>query len=468
MAILLDNDKTEIKLLTWNKNWIISKYESPWGILQKFKYANKATDNDIFTIFGLDKIKLKKSGFWNNKDRNLYTMEGLDDNFIVNFFGYDIKRTNRETINQFIETLKDNFDEHYFLRKDVHYCTECIKIGYHSIFHQISLFNKCVYHKVELKNKCPKCGLTIPYEINSKQSSNYEAFKCLCGYVFYEEKKACNFMSTWYQNEPLIIQAKELTNLFTINSKQKEMLDQFMFSDFFIKGHSSQFTKYINNLIEKEKCSYHYIVYSKISYHKFTLNSFDNEILEFGDFKIEIYQDFKHIYSSIIRHLKKTILSKHLNCILKTKDSVLHYQNISFCQFASAFFKYRQYNDVLDSTDSIESGKTKRWNLKRINRCSDIEDRIIKEIYDKWLEWIKTHPHLFTVAFKYILFKVMAHLLYNHFFAILKNTKNKDTNGSYNSNLFLNDIPFFAIRVPKDFNEDFEFHWWVKNNYNLS
>jgi hypothetical protein len=59
------------------------------------------------------------------------------------------------------------------------YCEICITHGYHSIFHQILLFEECPIHKTKLLTVCLFCNSKIPYEVTN---SDVEAFSCnQCG-----------------------------------------------------------------------------------------------------------------------------------------------------------------------------------------------------------------------------------------------------------------------------------------------
>jgi hypothetical protein len=65
------------------------------------------------------------------------------------------------------------------------YCPECMKFGYHSLYHQFVYNNdECFIHKVQLKKLCPECKKPIPYGLSG--SSARTPFSCVCGYKLFD------------------------------------------------------------------------------------------------------------------------------------------------------------------------------------------------------------------------------------------------------------------------------------------
>ena len=65
------------------------------------------------------------------------------------------------------------------------YCPECMKLGYHSLYHQFIYNNdECFIHKVQLKKLCPECKKPIPYGLSG--ASARPSFTCTCGYKLFD------------------------------------------------------------------------------------------------------------------------------------------------------------------------------------------------------------------------------------------------------------------------------------------
>ena len=108
---------------TWNDKYVLP-YESEWSICSKFCYLN-----------------------------------GLN----IREYRQHKNRINRYTTNNDIGKFS-HIDFTMSLDTHVHICPECIKHGYHSIFHQSSLFTHCFIHKhIKLQKTNYPYGLTNYY-----------------------------------------------------------------------------------------------------------------------------------------------------------------------------------------------------------------------------------------------------------------------------------------------------------------
>lgn len=187
-------------MYTWRKEWI-NKYESPWGILEKFKYANEITNKDVYFIFSKVENDGKPIKFQANSIEYYDRPGHFDDNKIENILGIDIKKMNSLYLNNILRIFSKTNDMSQYLQTYLHICPFCIKEGYHSIWHQIAFFNECFIHKSILFNKCPICDKSIFYEF--KFHDNRQGFKCTCGYSFIDSpNQAYNFFfSKWIQSK---------------------------------------------------------------------------------------------------------------------------------------------------------------------------------------------------------------------------------------------------------------------------
>lgn len=190
----------------WNIKWIIP-FESPWSILEKFKYANVASTNDVFQIFGVEKTK-KKSYNWGKIERNLITMDSLNEFTLSEILGTDIKNNFLNDLEQVLGFLPNKYAHKTYINPNLTYCPDCMNNGFHCIFHQLSLFTHCPYHNKLLISHCEVCHNVIPYALNDKWGS--KPFKCKCGHSLINENDFLSVISKWGFLTNLKIQNKHL------------------------------------------------------------------------------------------------------------------------------------------------------------------------------------------------------------------------------------------------------------------
>lgn len=175
-------------MFAWKINWIWEN-ESFWGIINKLKYANYADDCDILNI-------ISNSNYPTVDDKKFILSNcKFDYNKLSSILGLDIaSKLEKEVANVLLPFHNESFcmSKSYsnktsgkWFRSELHYCPECIKLGYHSLYHQYSFNDKCFIHKMQLQSCCPKCGANIPFSIN--KNKNNKAFSCKCGYKLFNE-----------------------------------------------------------------------------------------------------------------------------------------------------------------------------------------------------------------------------------------------------------------------------------------
>lgn len=154
-----------LKGYIWRKEWCWP-YESAWGILEKFKYAN-ALDNSVFnTLLNLRPSPVtlrfvKEFGIYRNAqlDHKLfYSVLGVSNNHFTDlnvFWGNDPK---------------------VLFREDLYYCPKCIELGYHSYWHQISLMTRCPFHDIELM-VASQNDKNIKYSIFTVQTEAFSSMR---------------------------------------------------------------------------------------------------------------------------------------------------------------------------------------------------------------------------------------------------------------------------------------------------
>ncbi len=132
-------------------------YESLWSIVQKITHWNVCDVKDIQSGFH---INPELKGGWYiatllRKPR--WNLSKVAKNIHVK--PHDIQ-------NGIIGTILCRNEISQWSSQTIRYCPCCIKIGYHSIIHQLTIFSTCPYHMVELKESCPSCGAIIDPGLN--------------------------------------------------------------------------------------------------------------------------------------------------------------------------------------------------------------------------------------------------------------------------------------------------------------
>lgn len=195
---------------TWRKEWICD-YESPWSIFEKFKYANSITNKELYDLFGKT-ISNHNRIYGINNFSSYTTLRAFDNDKLKDAFEVDIRRmnylNNKKVFGAFLKTeLPDKF-----IKNELNWCPECIKFGYHSIWHQNIFFNRCFIHNIELVYHCPRCKNVLYYLFI--ETTTFQIFKCQCGYTLINEDLEIYF-THW--NKKHITISRENNNWLNLN-----------------------------------------------------------------------------------------------------------------------------------------------------------------------------------------------------------------------------------------------------------
>ncbi|MGR5973935.1 hypothetical protein ACT7CX_25415 [Bacillus cereus] len=173
----------------WSTEWI-QKYESPWGIIEKFKYANAINGNIVLKLIGNEKVRnFKEISNAGRHHRDLIYFHGVDCKLSRKILGVNLKQYHDYLLDKSLYPFainRSNMD--YNFHRHLNYCPACLNTGYHSIFHQIKFFDHCLFHPLQnLISTCPKCKRSMPeYSINKE---NIDAYNCICGHYFFKFKE---------------------------------------------------------------------------------------------------------------------------------------------------------------------------------------------------------------------------------------------------------------------------------------
>lgn len=292
--------------VVWQLDWV-SPFESPWGILEKFRFANAASIDDIFYLMGSELVKNKKSKQWSNRDRNLFTLDGIGDTSVEEVLGCNYKQSVLNESEQLLGVLPIR-DASLYYHKSLTYCLRCIQAGHHSLFHQSTLIDRCPYHATKLRNKCPSCKREIPYMINDSWSKS--PFTCLCGYSFLKGSSYRAITRRWREpRKPILI--PELTEWLCIDKDETQKVQRtysheetaLKYHRHLIKWHLS----IVKNDFESDKSSNHFMVTSRAITHR--IDPSLNKVFKRGNYHQwvidEIYESTLHTISAIAKHYRK-------------------------------------------------------------------------------------------------------------------------------------------------------------------
>lgn len=129
-----------LKGYIWRKEWCWP-YESAWGVLEKFKYAN-ALDNQVFDK--LLNLRGSSYGQFFLKDLYMYRKSRLDSKLF--FSTLNIANNHFRDLDIFLGN-----NPNVIFREDIYFCPKCIELGYHSYWHQVKMITNCPFHGEKLK-----------------------------------------------------------------------------------------------------------------------------------------------------------------------------------------------------------------------------------------------------------------------------------------------------------------------------
>lgn len=456
---------------TWNPNWI-SLYESPWGIFEKFKYANCVTVREILSLFGNEEVLSTRTISCSQQNCNLIDMDRLNNESIINVLKLDVKSRNQEFMNlmTFVPRHRPYQD---FFRKQLTFCLACMKNGFHSILNQFSLIHECPIHGEQLSDRCPKCSQSYPYRLNDDPF--IAPFQCSCGYRYLDGFS--NYSEAW-EKFKATISSPEVTSWISLYSKKMINFDNLILSseisfrnlhggmDFILQAADPRYYS-----IHSEK---HYVIksHSRIMHYGNVYKEFesirdsgsDERYLKFIEVINEaIYQSNRNTFYAIAKHLRTTILRGHTSCIRKLGL----FENK--CPYAFAYVNWRKFIEGHTNWWQVDnryppSRQQSRYEMEFISKQ---DDSALWDIVTKW-EYQRPHwkyKHL--TATIWIINRVVAHFALNHFYSWLEIAKNTESlTMEYNDVPFrYENVPFFLIKLPCENEKELEFHWWVSDHH---
>lgn len=158
----------------WDKTWV-RPYESIWSILNTYKKVNIISDNAML---------MKALGIRTNAPiaHDYFLSCGIFCNISnkVNDFDKIISNLVPEWHKAQLEEITLKRDISDFFTDKISYCPECMKNGYHSIFHQLKGIRKCPFHPEILLEEYRKeryiLGSQTPYKGEPNEMERFKVF----------------------------------------------------------------------------------------------------------------------------------------------------------------------------------------------------------------------------------------------------------------------------------------------------
>lgn len=167
----------------------IYPYESLRFLLGKFMLLNHVGLAQLNHVDWFSRIDGGKENLISSKTNLLSKKifsenggKGINPVAFQNTLGLSDEQLNYSTIDSFLSL---NYCEHDNLR----HCPSCLEMGFHSPFHQIKMFNRCLIHGDKLVTQCVNCKNPFPYSLQSGES--FHPFGCeICGHIYMKEGRA--------------------------------------------------------------------------------------------------------------------------------------------------------------------------------------------------------------------------------------------------------------------------------------
>ncbi|AZV43020.1 hypothetical protein [Peribacillus asahii] len=469
----------------WSIEWI-QDYESPWGILEKFSYANVIDGNTILELIGNENVKqLKSISNAGSSHRNLIYFFSIDSELSQKIIGIDLKEYHAKLVDKLIHKIPNIKYESKYFHSNLSYCPICLSKGYHSILHQLIIFDHCAFHpEQKLIERCVRCNKLMPEYLINKGFK--EAFRCSCGHHFLDSENIRSIFLSW-KNQPkiqntiinswlnlprekvyqyhLIYPFDNYKKYFVINNTDYlTMIPQLMIHAFYDKSpKSKEIIKISSNKgILKIKNDYRLLKENYLKAYSRQFSDFRfNEKHKIDSFFFEIYKQTRIIYKAISRFILRNIIRDHKKCVEIFNKAR---QNGDVCPHALAFIWWKMECEGIDSPWEIEI-HTK-----------------VHETYD--FEWIKERFSIFlhgtfmthleevlnpisreeefdffncnVSSINYILNKIVSHLLIERYIKWLEVIQNPKKFKRLHPD---DTIPMYLAKIPRNSKKEIVFYF---------
>lgn len=201
-----------------------------------------------------------------------------------------------------------NQDIKRYFHTSLCYCPECIKVGYHSWFHQSIFVSKCPIHQIPLKYRCPNCNQPISFdpEITKRNA----AFSCACGYSFLESTSWYQLLADW--------KGQKMTNeILSCNYEEVSLKDKGFIALYYYSASSMQKQEVISIPVNTRdiKTIAEVAAVSTVP---------ENDSLFQGDIFSSLLESYNITLKSVAKHLRK--MTPAINYRLKSLKGIITYE----------------------------------------------------------------------------------------------------------------------------------------------
>ncbi|WP_418027952.1 hypothetical protein [Paenibacillus sp. JJ1722] len=483
-------DKTMYAKICWRSNWI-SPFESPWGVFEKFKHANEADMKDILQLFGNERVRALKNPS-SNLIRDLINLNAFDPSKLLEGLQYDLISTNERNVMNIVGVMPDwhfdglkKFESPIFFRRELAYCEQCFKKGYHSLFHQFVLLSDCPYHLTPLKYECPSCSSKIPYLLLRNEFR--APFICRCGYNFLSyndyslidwkptsieelhsevvkkwinlndsqvERLASLFIDPNFDWASMPNSLEKVYDLIKKEDERKSLTDEFDKHNHYVVS-SSSYIKNIRGIKEKREDQ----IYTKKYYPK--INSDYIWKMKYLEFIKELNQSFEITISGLAKHIRKE-LSDHKTCIKHFFRSLEEKNNEPLCPYAYAYLNWRHSLQNYFFLGGVDNCRTPDRSEGPYLRFPPYFSYQLSELYRYFRRETEDITLESRASLKWGLNRIIIHFAYHYFLNWLEKSADFANRRVEVGTIPFdqNDVPFYIAKLPWSDNESYEFHWW--------
>lgn len=350
-------------MYTWNKNWIVFA-ESPWGIINKFLFANSIHGLCAARILGSGKKKVIESSRSTNIGTGIvsnYDISGgewLTNETTIEEYGHKLLAYLLEPMTSVVTRFyNQNMVCNLLIQKNLYYCPECMKSGLHYMYHQFVFVEECPIHKIKLQCTCPVCGQKIQYAI--ELSNNLLPYECkCCGHKLFNPKSFGEAIDIWNRNEDLSMyyMPNYSTNkLLIISNNIKENLKDSEIKNYLLSIYKKAKTTFKPKYVISKGYNWEYLSYSNKYIdcnrrHKASM----------------VYYVFIYTYKYLYRHFSKTIGNRRVRSGIKyvreccdmrriiiyanREEQIIRYSDKYFDIDGVTFFLWRRDMECEDSS----------------------------------------------------------------------------------------------------------------------
>lgn len=470
IAVLQDKPP-RTQVYAWSTFWV-QEYESPWGIFEKFKFANSIDTKELLRTFGTEELLAIKHLSLTGINSNLVSMERLDVEKINSILKLPVKENN----NQIRELISQRTPTKNVFRTTLTYCKRCIHEGFHSLLHQLSFLRHCPFHPhAKLYDFCIQCKREFPYRLNDL----VQGFTCQCGHVMISHVDTFHLRWRTYKPQiksPLLLRFLALTEeeidrlkrICFFHSSAPESFDHFL--EIYL-SHIDPSIPIDPQIVHRQMTSHSHIFrhgnrkedYERARYigNGWRMRELDKQI------ENEIYSGSLNTFNAIRKRLRETVMRRHEGCVGEVLEGV------PTCPYAYAYLNW--WVSVLGFRNHKAISEPNNINRKkdylRMETISVEDHSFFERFRMVWEGGLEFHPdnirYRSSVATKWVYNHLLYVLLMNHFnnwleFAFKKKYLHNDKFYLYFRRPFgYEGLPMFSIITNEN---SIDFHIWESNS----